>query len=674
MSSVPRTLLAVLLMLAPAPSQTADLQLTVTGDGQLSSVTVLPGAAFTWTVSAQLTAGDHDGLALLGFDLWFEGGTLEPAAPPTGDARLLGGPRSFMNPAGFGGTPMGDRLLQVGGGQDTLVPDDIRAGLAAPGEPLIVTTGRAHAPATPGLYRLQVEHGFANVLLPPDTTSGLRLVMPARITRSAPLVIRVTANGASGDTDAVVNPGWTPRPAELPLPSHQPRAGEPLANLTDAETKLFFAGRRLFEREFTETEGLGPLFNDDSCDACHREPASGGAHHRTVTRFGRRGPPFDGLEWLGGTVLQFQNTHPAAIEFLPMESDVQTLRLTPPLFGLGLVEQIPDAELIALEEEQRPGVGGRAHRVRTLEDGTPRVGRFGWKAQLATLFDFTGDALFQEMGITNRLFMEENAPNGDRAKLLRCDFVPDPEDHPDETGRDALDRLTDFQLMLGPPPQTPADGMSGERVFEASGCAACHRARFTTPPSDTPALSQVSLKPYSDFLVHDMGALGDGIRQGDASELEMRTAPLWGLVIRDAFLHDGTSSNQGFDADIRDAIGRHDGQAASSRELFLSLPAEEVEQLLAFLRSLGRPEFDVNGDNALDLEDAQALRTILTGPGAAFTPDDERAYADVDRDGDVDLADVAVFQRAATGSHPWTVSPNSTLATAPAKPGRPFDR
>ena len=171
-----------------------------------------------------------------------------------------------------------------------------------------------------------------------------------------------------------------------------------------------------------------------------------------------------------------------------------------------------------------------AHMVAALEDpmGAPlRVGRFGWKSQVATVLTFSADAALNEMGLTNRFLMDDNDPNGiDPPVLMDCDTVLDPEDTPDGQGFDFVDRVTHFQRFLAQPPQTPRSGMTGEGTFDSIGCADCHHTQFTTAddPSLEDALRDQTIQPYSDFLLHNMGTLGDGIVQGDvrsATHLEL---------------------------------------------------------------------------------------------------------------------------------------------------------
>jgi len=136
--------------------------------------------------------------------------------------------------------------------------------------------------------------------------------------------------------------------------------------------------------------------------------------------------------------------------------------------------------------------------------------------------------------------------------------------------------------MLAAPPRgaITEEAAAGEQVFLQIGCATCHRAPLRTGPSAIRALNRAEFHPYSDFLLHDMGSLGDGISQGQATGREMRTQPLWGLRTLNRFMHDAQSRT------LEDAIRRHDGQARAARDQFVDLDAERVALLLAFLRSL----------------------------------------------------------------------------------------
>jgi CxxC motif-containing protein (DUF1111 family) len=259
------------------------------------------------------------------------------------------------------------------------------------------------------------------------------------------------------------------------------------------------------------------------------------------------------------------------------------------------------------------------------------------------------------MGLTNRLFPNENDPNGIRPPdLAACDTVPDPEDGPDGQGFDFIDRVTDFQRFLAAPPQTPRSGMTGEAVFNSIGCADCHTRSFTTGPAPETALSHRTIKPYSDFLLHDMGQLGDGIVQGDATATEFRTPSLWGLRFRNQLLHDGRVQGGTFAARMAAAIAAHGAtgsEGAASAGAFEALTPAEQDALVAFLDSLGRAEFDHDGDNDVDISDVTAMEACMNGPASApHSPDDACAISDFDQDGDVDLRDAAALQRAYSGS------------------------
>ncbi len=226
---------------------------------------------------------------------------------------------------------------------------------------------------------------------------------------------------------------------------------------------------------------------------------------------------------------------------------------------------------------------GRVARVLDVASGDMRVGRFGWKAQNATLLAFAGDAYLNEMGVTNRLFPTENAPNGRADLLAKFDQVADIEDAIDPaSGKGDIDHLANFMRFLAPPPQVrpDADALAGARVFEKAACSACHTPVMFTGANPVAALSRQPVRLYSDLLLHDMGRLGDGIEQGDAKMREMRTAPLWGLRARTALLHDGRAKS------VTDAITQHDGTAAGSRRRFEALPAHEQRQLLEFLKTI----------------------------------------------------------------------------------------
>jgi CxxC motif-containing protein (DUF1111 family) len=372
----------------------------------------------------------------------------------------------------------------------------------------------------------------------------------------------------------------------------QPHAGEPLPSLTNAQRVRFTAGLDAYESPLLVAAGLGPAFNQASCAACHETPVGGWGATR-VTRFGNlTGGTFSFLESLGGPVLQRNAISPACAEELPPASIANHVRdrVTPSVLAFGLVEAIPDEAILALEDAtdaNGDGISGRAHLVVPLEDpASPlRVGRFGWKAQVATVRTFSADAARNEMGITNAVIPVETAPNGDAALLNDCDDVPDIEDQPDAFGSTFVDRVTDFQRYLAPPPQSPRSGMSGESIFNAVGCAKCHVRQFTTANSSAlePVLRAKTIRPYTDFLLHDMGALADGIPDGDALPTEMRTPPLWNLRTRPVLLHDGSANEPLFALRVESAILAHAGEGLASRNAYAALSAGDKAKLMAFL-------------------------------------------------------------------------------------------
>ncbi len=374
-----------------------------------------------------------------------------------------------------------------------------------------------------------------------------------------------------------------PRPQPAPPPAPQP--GEPLAGLDAKSLAQFAAGVDEFTNVETPETGLGPIFNNVSCAACHLSPAIGGSSAVFVTRYGRmQNGVFDPLASQGGSLLHQFSIDPQVREVIPAEANVVARRMTTPLFGAGLIEAIPDGALAMSEARPKAdGVRGHVSRITDIASGMPRAGRFGWKAQHATLLSFAADAYLNEMGITNRFFPVENAPNGNRALLARFDTLADPEDVVDpQTGRSDIDTAADFMRFLAPPPRIArsASAAAGETLFTTTGCAECHQPNYMTAPNDIAALDRKPVNLYSDLLLHDMGTLGDGIAQANAGVREMRTAPLWGLRLRRLYLHDGRAGT------VDAAIRAHDGEAAPSRSRYARLPAPLEQQIVDFLGSI----------------------------------------------------------------------------------------
>ena len=268
------------------------------------------------------------------------------------------------------------------------------------------------------------------------------------------------------------------------------------------------------------------------------------------------------------------------------EANVVAHRISIPLFGIGLVEAIPDETILALadpEDKNGDGISGRAAIVEDVATSQKRVGRFGWKAQHATLLAFAADAYLNEMGITNDLFAKEAYANLHEDKLSStCRVVQKIEDIRDRrTGRRGIDNFESFLKFLAPVLREPVSSAAarGETLFSEIGCASCHFPQLQTGENANTLFDRKPVPLFSDLLLHDIGT-GDEIEQADAKGNEIRTPALWGLRFRRPLLHDGSA------ASIEAAIRRHKGEANQVIARFLNLSAGEAADLLHFLRSL----------------------------------------------------------------------------------------
>jgi CxxC motif-containing protein (DUF1111 family) len=392
------------------------------------------------------------------------------------------------------------------------------------------------------------------------------------------------------------------------------------------------------------SDGLGPLYNARACSQCHPdggrerpapmlstgEPAPGlvlrlsvppksTTERQMLSAFAAAaiGEPVYGLqlqtraipglaregrlvleqEAIAVTLAGGENVHLARPRYRivehgygPMQPDTMTSpRLAPSLIGLGLIEAIPDAAIAAGGSTgggKSGGVGGRSGQARG-PDGQKTLGRFGWKAAVASLRQQTGEALAIDMGLSNSIVPR---PSGDCTSAQKdCLAAPNGESarhggH--EVGEELLALLTLYAANIPVPSRqgmAEPDAVAGENVFHAAGCAACHQPRFETGDvPGAPHLSRRSIHPYSDLLLHDMGeGLADGRPEGVATGREWRTAPLWGAAVgRQSFLHDGRALSR------TEAILWHDGEAGAARERFRAMPPDMRRQLLAFLASL----------------------------------------------------------------------------------------
>lgn len=360
-----------------------------------------------------------------------------------------------------------------------------------------------------------------------------------------------------------------------------------LPDLTAREQALFDEGRRLFEFQFSPREGLGPVFNRNSCAACHHKPtiAGHGPGYRSNMRYH--------VENNQATPAKL--FHNKTIGSGPSEAIPDRARLSerkpPTLLGEGLVAAIPEEAILANEDpddRDGDGISGRA----ATKDG--HVMRFGSQAHQGSIFEFVADALLNELGLTSPVpgFDQELlSPGVAVPPRLR---VPQP-----NVSLDVVSKLRDFILLLAPPTRDTAvigepRVVRGEKLFHDLACATCHVPSFRTmaqPSTDPataallpalPALFDKELHPFSDFLLHEMGeTLDDHVVLGQAKSSEYRTPPLWGLRFHEGLLmHDGRAHN------VEQAIVFHGGEAASSRNRFLSLPSDDREALVDFLQSL----------------------------------------------------------------------------------------
>jgi len=391
------------------------------------------------------------------------------------------------------------------------------------------------------------------------------------------------------------------------------------------------ADQAKFEEVEQLSDGLGPLYNAQSCRECHQNPVSGAASQVSELRVGHLGPDkhfrnpdipiAHGAEVISGRSLvndraicpnaAFPNTE--IQERVPETETIRAFRMSVSLLGDGFVEAVSDQTLVDLAGQQCKAshhkICGQVLRVPIVEaPGQMGVGRFGWKDQHASLLSFAGDAYLNEMGITNRLQPDE--------VTNLCNAASEPNDTPGADGLADIDHFARFVRATKAPARdlqvaNGAPAKKGLALFAKIGCAECHVETLTTAPAGTkinggtfvipPALGAIAFHPYSDFLMHDIGT-GDGILQVtrehygtrvfqmmseymskqdlESSRNKIRTAPLWGVRLRPRLMHDGAALT------FRDAILRHRGEAYEVTERFERLKKEDQEAIAEFLKSL----------------------------------------------------------------------------------------
>jgi CxxC motif-containing protein (DUF1111 family) len=366
----------------------------------------------------------------------------------------------------------------------------------------------------------------------------------------------------------------------------------PVPGLTAAELAAFVRGDEEFGRRFAPATGLGPIFNDASCAACHSGDGRGRLEN-ALQRIGSSGDDY--LRAVGGPQIQDRAIPGVDPEHVPANAAV-SLRLPPPVFGVGLIEAIPTSAILAQadpEDDDDDGISGRpnwvwaADYVSTGEPGGgsgQHLGRFGRKAQVSNLLEQVVEAYHQDIGITSDFRVDENHNPLSSVPIEAVDHALDP-----EIPRATVQAVVHYIRTLAPPApgaDTP-QRTEGRALFTSVGCAACHTPSLRTDVSSVAALSDQPVDLYSDLLLHDMGdALADNRPDGNATGREWRTTPLWGLRLMRQFLNgDALLLHDGRARTVEEAILLHGGEAQRARDAFAALPAPARRALLDFVET-----------------------------------------------------------------------------------------
>lgn len=402
--------------------------------------------------------------------------------------------------------------------------------------------------------------------------------------------------------------------------------GDSARNLSNEERRTFEVGDSFFTQNWVTApastqarDGLGPLLNAQSCSSCHLRDGRGTPDGTEPGLLFRLSVPEDGElapENVYGDQLQDRS-----IIGVPAEGTVRTIyveevgayadgseyslrrpmhefedlaygpisvevmvspRLAPPVFGAGLLEAIPEGDIVARadpNDEDSDGISGRPNYI----DGST-LGRFGWKANVASVEQQVANAFLGDIGITSDLFPDENCTT----PQVEC--LDAPNGGSPEIGRDLFDQVVFYNKTLAVPARRGLDAPGvepGAGLFIELGCGSCHQPKHMTGPDRIAALAGQVIYPFSDLLLHDMGPdLEDGRPDGLASGSEWRTPPLWGLGLNDVvnghefYLHDGRARS------VEEAILWHGGEGESARDAFVNLTSSQRAQLLQFLESL----------------------------------------------------------------------------------------
>ena len=371
------------------------------------------------------------------------------------------------------------------------------------------------------------------------------------------------------------------------------RGNRPLANLPQEWLTRFQTGDALFDHSYLDSQGLGPVYIRASCGSCHADDARGPGAVRKMVLIDDDGAPLTDQSALpfGNTVRP--QTAAGASAGITMPEDGKKLlvstRQPPATFGRGYMEAIADSEIMRVEAEQAErddGISGRINwviygsernpdtRFHAHDRGERLIGRFGLKARVATLDDFTADAMQGDMGITSDMRPEELPnPAGDSDELPGIDLAPD-----------AINVIADYMRGLRIPNRKPAADR-GAQLFADAQCNVCHTQSLHTDPGYAlPLLADIEAPVYTDMLLHDMGpGFSDGLGDQSAKPSEWRTSPLIGMRFMKTYLHDGRAET------LEQAIVLHGGEgseAAGSVQKFQELDDDRRAELLAFVAGL----------------------------------------------------------------------------------------
>lgn len=406
------------------------------------------------------------------------------------------------------------------------------------------------------------------------------------------LVLTLAATACTGDAASTADAS----PSELAGITlvREDRGNRPLPGLDSDWLARFNEGDALFDHSYFESQGLGPVYIRAACSSCHADDARGPGAVRKMVMLNRDGEPLDDqseLTW--GNTIRPQTTGDVPQGVVAPEDDgsvLVTVRMPPATFGRGYMEAIADSEIERMEAEQADrddGISGRINwvtytsepnpdtRFHAFDRGDRLIGRFGLKAKIATLDDFTADAMQGDMGITSDLRPKELPnPAGDDDALPGVDVEPD-----------TVNLVADYVRTLRIPAREYEDDARGKALLSEARCDVCHVPSLRTSADYAlPALADIDAPVYTDMLLHDMGTdFGDGLSDFSASSWEWRTAPLMGLRFLKNYLHDGRAST------IEEAIELHgapSSEAADSVRRYRELDDDDREALLQYVSAL----------------------------------------------------------------------------------------